>query len=71
VIELSKQTNALSGDELFTLTAKVYLKAKKTRGTFTRDINNLVDMDSPMVIEKDGKLAPNIKLIADRLPFSL
>ncbi len=52
----AKQSNALSGDELFTLTAKVYLKAKKTRGTFTRDINSLVDMELPMVIQKGCSL---------------
>ena len=69
VIELSQQGRGVTYDELFAITAHIYLKAGKKRGTFTRDINNLLKIK--FICEDKGKLIANTSLIAERLPFSV
>ena len=58
-----------SKDKLEELTAKIYLDAKKTKNTFTRDLNLI--LKTGLVVEEDGLYKADLYPIVKRLPFSV
>jgi Fic family protein len=68
VIALSREGEPVSKERLEELTAKIYLDAKKTKNTFTRDINVLVK--TGLVREEGGMYRADMSAVIERLPFS-
>lgn len=69
VLALSREVEAISKERLEELTAKIYLDAKKTKNTFTRDLNAI--LQSGLVVEENGLYRPDMGAILERLPFSV
>lgn len=69
LIQLSRQAKPLTRKEFEQLTAKIYLDEGKTKNSFTRDLSSLLKTD--LIKETDGKFAPNVHLILNKLPFSI
>jgi Fic family protein len=69
LIQLSRRAKPLTRKEFEQLTAKIYLDEGKTKNSFTRDLSLLLKTD--LIKETDGKFAPNVHLILNKLPFSI
>jgi hypothetical protein len=69
LIQLSRHGKPLTKNEIEKLTAKIYLDKGKTKNSFTRDWNSLLKTN--LITEKNGKFAPNVVLILNKLPFSV
>lgn len=69
VLALSRRGEDITREQLERLTAKIYLDAKKTKNTFTRDLNQI--LASGLIVEERGVYKPNLDPILQRLPFSV
>lgn len=68
-LTLSRRGEAITREQLERLTAKIYLDARKTKNTFTRDLNQI--LASGLIVEERGVYKPNLAPILQRLPFNV